>query len=324
MSQYRTFAYCACGVFRHTSSVQTLSELMAALRDPSQPLVIDLGGRTFTPTGPAVPPRGAPMVLKRSKSDTCPAALPYDHVALDSPPSEGLGCHSDSRYADEWRMDEEHSFSSSSAASVNAESSPSIDSPEVAHATIGQQRMAHRRNSRIASQAPHGRSRRFQRRRTDPEHHSAAATDTGFQPGVSGGPSSRRSQSSAEGHVSEDTGDDAHVAATAEFIEQVRTILDNAGDAAHNAMAAGQGPGDVEDNAIPAASVAPGRDDREGAVDDNQDESKKDYQQASPTLMFLDIVRPGTVICNGSIEVPQCASPQPRCLHNDACRNVLQ
>lgn len=305
--------------------MQTLNELMAALKDPSQPLVIDLGGRSFTPTGAAVRPRGGPMMLKRSKSDNCPA-LPNDHAGPDSERSGRLACHSDSRYAGEWRMDEEDSFSSSSAASVNAESSPSIDSADGAHATLGQQRTANRRSSRIALQAPQGRSRRF-RRRTQQEHNSsAAATNIAFQPAASGGPDSWRSQSSAEAHVSEDTGDDAHVAATTDLLEQVnelRTvdaaapiIAADAGDAAHHGMVAGQWPENAVDDALAAAPAHDGGE----PVDEwhvmhgghvlppdnaNLDEYDCGYREEVPTTLYLDIVRPGTVICNGSIEVPE-------------------
>ena len=131
-----------------------------------------------------------------------------------------------------------------------------------------------------------------------------------------------------EGRVSADIGDDAHGVGTADFIEQVnglRTILNNAGDAAHDAMAAGQWDGNVEHDNLPAvaaASASPGQDGGEEAADEydvvvpaveaqprgsaSLEEDENGCQPVPPALMFLDIVRPGTVICNGSIEVPEC------------------
>jgi hypothetical protein len=266
--------------------VQTLAQLVAALKDPESPLVIDLGGRCFTSDGVAAWPKHG-TALKRSKSDTCPARL-NDHVQ-NSVSSESDVLQSDSRFADEVHMNERSSSNSSSAPSVNPEASdPSIDNAS----SQPHPAPPRRRATYVLRDMQHARARRPRRRMQALQ--AAAGMHIATQ-GV-------RSDSAEGGHASDDTGDDAHVAAAAQARER------------HGAPA--QRPTPVAHERYPMGDphAAPARPASHAAQ--NRTDGKEPY---SP-LQYLDVVRPGTTLCNGSIEVPECATSMHACRCSMCCR----
>lgn len=235
-------------------------------------------------------------------------------------------------------MEEEASFSSSSAASVNADSSPSIDSEEGARILRQQDLLRRRRAPRIAPQAQRVRTRWGQRRRSDSQQAAATAGNAT----ATGDPASWRSQASSDAHGSEDTGDDARVATTPDSHAQAQELRGEhvriAGMGADSDVAAQQNvtaeewPADAEYYDIAPDRQARGnheafREGRHVAQNDRQpctnshdlpgdssslDHFDEDCQRPVPDVPHLDIVRPGTVLCNGSIEIPECVA-QPLC-----------
>lgn len=255
--------------------MQTLAQLSSALRDPLSPLVIDLGGRFFCAGGVAVRPRQHVARTAHRCEDT---VMDGNESPLGHP------VNSDSRFAvGAGACTEEVSSSATSSASVHPADTMA------SRPTSALRQPLRRRSARRASARPVA----------APQQHAAQA-DIEMLP---------------------DT--------------EMRDVADIDARAAHahaaDALAAGlQRLGsDAAFSADTGDDVASGRGHEEGESDDSEagdgpewtghrnaltplNLAPSDPKKVCPP-QFLDIIRPGTVLCNGVIELPECVSPACGC-----------
>eukprot|EP00892_Ulva_mutabilis_P008524 jgi/Ulvmu1/6043/UM027_0020.1 len=250
--------------------IRTLAQLASALRDPLSPLIIDLGGRFFSADGVAARPR---QPIAR-------AAQPSEDNIMDSTESpHGHSVDSDSRFAvGAGVCTEEASSSATSSASVHPADTMT------SRPSSGLRQPLRRRSARRTAARP----------LTAPQQHVAQA-DIEMLPDVE-----MRDVAEADARA-------AHADAADALADGLQRLGSDAAFSADTGDDVVQG--DVDSDDSDADGTAGGR--NQGARHHmaplgagGTAAASTDPQFLAPP-QFLDIMRPGTVLCHGIIELPE-------------------